>query len=254
MRRQSVTRGSARPPCRRCPHLRAVQASHEPCRGSRAAEGPRRARWRRGLDPPADDGVNEAVRSLITWHQFGREGGSRVLHGYLRDHTPFEGPYSQPAFGSSLSSHYFIPPGGGQLMLAICENTEARPRARRHPGGVMRRPGCLGVSPPVKTGTQGATTGIKRVLTDGLPCSLGPGLVRGKRPCPSPVAAPSRKAAACRRSRCQSARRCAASPQRAHGARRCRPCRQTPRTGWQGRAAAHSRPRRPPGRHASQRK
>jgi hypothetical protein len=44
--RQSVTRGSTRPPCCRRPHLRAVQASHEPCRGSQAAEGPRRARRR----------------------------------------------------------------------------------------------------------------------------------------------------------------------------------------------------------------
>ena len=77
-----------------------------------------------------------------------------------------EGPYSQPAFGSSLlvPITLYLRGEGGQLMLAICENTEARPRARRHPGDVMRRPGCLGVSPPVKTGTQGATTGINECL------------------------------------------------------------------------------------------
>eukprot|EP00964_Phaeocystis_antarctica_P097586 scaffold63679_cov27-Phaeocystis_antarctica.AAC.1 len=52
-RRPSSCDGSARPyapvvsswkapcrPCRRRPHLRAVQASHEPCRGRQAAEEP----------------------------------------------------------------------------------------------------------------------------------------------------------------------------------------------------------------------
>ena len=82
LRRQSLTRGSTRPPCRRRPHLRAVQASHEPCRGSQAAEGPRRARRRRGLQG-LRHAWNGALRSVLTWRQFGRDEGARALQGRL---------------------------------------------------------------------------------------------------------------------------------------------------------------------------
>ena len=76
--------GTTRPPCCRQPHLRAVQASYEPCRGSRAAEGPRRgrARRRRGLHGSATR-MNAALRSVLTWRQFGRDEGARALQGRL---------------------------------------------------------------------------------------------------------------------------------------------------------------------------
>eukprot|EP00964_Phaeocystis_antarctica_P076063 scaffold47008_cov34-Phaeocystis_antarctica.AAC.1 len=45
-------------------HLRAVQASHEPCLDGQAAEGPRRARWRRGFIPlPRRQAQRQSARS-----------------------------------------------------------------------------------------------------------------------------------------------------------------------------------------------
>eukprot|EP00964_Phaeocystis_antarctica_P103654 scaffold68906_cov63-Phaeocystis_antarctica.AAC.1 len=83
LRRWSMTRGSGRPPCRRRPHLRAVQAM-QPRVMPWQANSRRTVKSMMASRVGSSCGrVNEAGRSLITWRQFGREGGSRVLQGQL---------------------------------------------------------------------------------------------------------------------------------------------------------------------------